>query len=91
MENPSRDRIEAIIKARWKIEVYHRELKQTCGLERCQSRTGRAQRNHIFLAISAWIQKYKRRLVEGVSFYQQKWDVIKNDISREMAKIMMTT
>lgn len=91
MENPSRDRIEAIIKARWKIEVYHRELKQTCGLERCQSRTGRAQRNHIFLAISAWIQKYKRRLVEGVSFYQQKWDVIKNDISREMTKIMMTT
>jgi hypothetical protein len=91
MENPSRDRIEAIIKARWKIEVYHRELKQTCGLERCQSRTGRAQRNHIFLAISAWIQKYKRRLVKGVSFYQQKWDVIKNDISREMTKILMNT
>jgi hypothetical protein len=91
MENPSHDRIKTIIKARWKIEVYHRELKQTCGLERCQSRTGRAQRNHIFLSISAWIQKYKRRLVEGVSFYQQKWDVIKNDISREMTKIMMTT
>ena len=90
MENPSRDRIETIIKARWKIEVYHRELNQTSGLERCQSRTGRAQRNHIFLAISPWIQKYKRRLVEGVSFYQQKWDVIKNDISREMPKIMMT-
>ena len=90
-ENPSRDRIEAIIKARWKIEVYHRELKQTCGLERCQSRTGRAQRNHIFLAISAWIQKYKRRLVEGISLYQQKWHVIKNDISREITKIMMTT
>lgn len=91
MENPSRDRIDAIIKARWKIEVYHRELKQTCGLERCQSRTGRAQRNHIFLSISAWIQKFKRRTVEGISFYQQKWDVIKNDISREMTKIMMIT
>jgi hypothetical protein len=91
MDNPSRDRIEMIMKARWKIEVYHRELKQTCGLERCQSRTGRAQRNHIFLSISAWIQKYKRRLVQGVSFYQQKWDVIKNDISREMSKIMCLT
>lgn len=91
MDNPSRDRVEAITKARWKIEVYHRELKQTCGLERCQSRTGRAQRNHIFLAISAWLQKYKRRLVQGVSFYQQKWDVIKNDISREMTKIMLLT
>lgn len=91
MEDPSRDRIEKITKARWKIEVYHRELKQTCGLERCQSRTGRAQRNHIFLAISAWIQKYKRRAVEGISFYQQKWDVVKNDISREITRIMMAT
>ena len=90
-EDPSRDLIEKIIKARWKIEVYHRELKQTCGLERCQSRTGRAQRNHIFLAISAWIQKYKRRLVEGVSFYQQKWEVIKNDISKEMTRLMILT
>ncbi|WVX67657.1 IS701 family transposase domain protein [Candidatus Bealeia paramacronuclearis] len=56
------------MKSRWKIEVYHRELKQTCGLERCQSRTGRAQRNHIFLAISAWIQRFKRRLAGGFSF-----------------------
>lgn len=90
-EDPSRDLIEKIMKARWKIEVYHRELKQTCGLERCQSRTGRAQRNHIFLAISAWIQKYKRRLVEGISFYQQKWEGIKNDISKEMTRLMVLT
>ena len=91
MENPSRDRIETIIKARWKIEVYHRELKQTCGLESCQSRTGRAQRNHIFLSITAWIQRYKRRVIDGFSFYKQKWDTIKNDISREMSKIMVCT
>lgn len=32
---------------RWLVEVYHREVKQTCGIERCQARTGRAQRNHI--------------------------------------------
>ncbi|MCZ6919807.1 MAG: transposase [Rickettsia endosymbiont of Ixodes persulcatus] len=37
--------------ARWSIEFYHRELKQTCGIERCQARTGRAQRNHICLAV----------------------------------------
>jgi hypothetical protein len=29
----------------WIIEVYHRSLKKTCGVERCQSRSGRAQRN----------------------------------------------
>ncbi|APS69481.1 hypothetical protein AVI56_03470 [Piscirickettsia salmonis] len=46
IEEPSRDQVEVIVKARWSIEVYHRELKQTCGIERCQARTGRAQRNH---------------------------------------------
>lgn len=62
MKNPTRDAVEGIMKARWSIEVYHRELKQTCGIERCQARTGRAQRNHICLAIKAWIDKYLRRI-----------------------------
>ena len=35
---------------RWKIEQLHRELKQTTGIGKCQSRKHRAQRNHI-----AWI------------------------------------
>src|SRR5690606_967978 len=65
-ENPTRDWILAIIKARWSIEVYHRELKQTCGIERCQARTSRAQRNHICLAILAWLDKHRRRMTEKI-------------------------
>lgn len=34
-ENPTREQIKHTMKARWSIEVYHRELKQTCGIERC--------------------------------------------------------
>ena len=49
MQNPSRNKIEAIVKARWSIEVYHRELKQTCGIERCQARTGRAQQRNQYM------------------------------------------
>lgn len=90
-EHPALEDIKSIIKARWTIEVYHRELKQTCGVERCQSRTGRAQRNHIFLAISAWIEKHKRRGLERITFYRQHWEVIKDSISLQMRKIMMAT
>ena len=32
---------------RWKIEPFHREAKQVTGLESCQCRKQRAQRNHI--------------------------------------------
>jgi hypothetical protein len=62
MENPTREQVEKIVEARWSIEVYHRELKQTCGIERCQARTGRAQRNHIYLAVSAWLEMNKGSL-----------------------------
>ncbi|QGP56135.1 Transposase [Piscirickettsia salmonis] len=72
IEEPSRDQVEVIVKARWSIEVYHRELKQTCGIERCQARTGRAQRNHISLSIAAWVDKYKRKLNEKISLYSAR-------------------
>ncbi|MYA72093.1 transposase [Candidatus Poribacteria bacterium] len=34
-------------RVRWKIEQLHRELKQTTGISKCQSRQHRGQRNHI--------------------------------------------
>lgn len=91
LENPTRDQIEKIMKARWGIEVYHRELKQTCGIERCQARTGRAQRNHIFLSIAAWIERYKRKYSDRLSFYQQNWNVIKGAITLEIKHILATS
>jgi hypothetical protein len=87
-ENPTREQLECVMKARWSIEVYHRELKQTCGMERCQARSGRAQRNHIFMAISAWIDKYKRRLNEKITFYEQDWQIIKVSISQKLKLIL---
>jgi len=88
MENPSRDSIEKIFRSRWEVEVYHRELKQTCGIERCRARTGRAQRNHIFLAIAAWFEKHMRRCLEGVTLYHQQWNVIKPAIATQMRLAM---
>ncbi len=37
----------------WKVEEFHRELKQLTGVESCQCRKGRIQRNHIACAITA--------------------------------------
>lgn len=84
MENPSRDGVEAIMRARWSVEVYHRELKQTCGIERCQARTGRAQRNHICLAIKVWIDKHMRRIHDRITLYEQNWQVVKQAISESI-------
>ena len=88
-QNCTRDKVENIMKMRWNIEVYHRELKQTCGIERCMSRTGRAQRNHICMAILAWIYRFKKRLISSYSFYQQQWLNIRDSITANM-KIILT-
>ena len=90
MSEPTREEIEQIVKARWAVEVYHRELKQTCGIERCQSRTGRAQRNHICLAVLAWVRQHGKRLASGESFYQQSWNVIRNAIASQLRMIVPT-
>jgi putative transposase len=47
----------------WHIETYHRGLKQFCGLEKSQARLARTQRNHIGLALRAFLR------LEAFSFY----------------------
>ena len=84
IRDSSRSDIELIMKTRWSIEVYHREIKQTCGIERRMSRSGRAQRNHVCLAVLAWIERFKRRALDGISFYKQQWDSLKYAISYSM-------
>jgi hypothetical protein len=58
------------------------------GIERCQARTGRAQRNHIFLAIAAWFEQHKLRITQKITLYRQNWSVIKMAI-QEQIKILM--
>ncbi len=87
-DNPTREYVKSIMDARWSVEVYHREVKPNCGIERCQARTSRAQRNHIFLAISAWFEQHKRRISEKITLYQQNWHVIKNAIAEQIRGVI---
>ena len=83
--DPTRAKVEGFVSQRWDIEVYHRELKQTCGIEDCQSRAGRAQRNHIaYNTMIAWISMADIRRRFGLSLYQQQWNVIKSAIGDAM-------
>lgn len=81
----SRKQVKAYFERRWSVEVLHRELKQTCGLSRCQANTGRAQRNHIGLSLLTWIRKHKRRQIDHTTMYQQDWEVIKPGIQLALA------
>ncbi|MCW5320101.1 IS4/IS5 family transposase [Verminephrobacter aporrectodeae subsp. tuberculatae] len=54
LDQASTDDAKEMCTIRWKIEQYHREVKQTLGIEKCQCRSARAQRNHIGCVILAW-------------------------------------
>jgi hypothetical protein len=68
---------------RWKIEEFHRELKQLTGIAKCQCRKERIQRNHILATMLVWnhlknlayklkttIYKLKHRLLDDYMIQQ---------------------
>ena len=57
---------------RWKIEEFHREAKQLTGIESCQCRTGRIQRNHIACAMLVWSRLKHLAYQSGQTIYQIK-------------------
>ena len=61
----------------WGIEVYHRALKQECHVEHAMVRAGRAQRNHIGMAIRAFVRLEWHRLRTGESWGSAKRAIIR--------------
>ena len=67
-------------KACWRIETYHRGLKQCCGIERAQVRSATGQKNHLLLALRAFLRLEAHRLRTGLSWYEAKLAPIRHAI-----------
>lgn len=74
----------------WGIEVYHRGLKQECGVERAMGRAGRAQRNHIGMAIRAFLRLEQHRWVTGVSGWAAKTAIVRAAVRAYLAHPLYT-
>jgi putative transposase len=61
----------------WKIEEYHRGIKQFCGVERCQARSGLSQRAHIMFSLRAFLRLEVERLKTGISWFETKRRIIR--------------
>jgi hypothetical protein len=57
---------------RWKIEEFHREAKQLTGIESCQCRAGRIQRNHVACALLVWSRLKDLAYQSGQTIYRIK-------------------
>jgi len=76
---------------RWKIEQFHRETKQLTGLEKCQCRKARIQRNHIACAYLAWIRLAQIARKTCQSLYRIKRGLIDNYLSQQLKKTTALT
>ena len=69
----------------WLVEVYHRALKQFTGIERAQFRLERSQRNHIGLALRAYLRLELHRWRTRVSIFNSKLDIIRMAVGLYLA------
>jgi hypothetical protein len=61
---------------RWTVEQFHRETKQVSGIEKCQCRKQRIQRNHIGCAILVWISLRQVAQETARTIYQAKHELL---------------
>ncbi len=72
------------VKFRWKIEEFHRGVKQLTGLEACQCRKARIQRNHIACAILVWNYLKKLAFLATKTIYKLKSDLLSDYLIKEL-------
>jgi hypothetical protein len=80
----STDDTQQVCGVRWKIEQFHREAKQTTGIQRCQCRKGRIQRNHIGCAMLVWVRLNEIARQTKQSIYQVKFGQLSDYLIQQL-------
>jgi len=78
--------VQQVYNIRWKVEEFHRELKQLTGVESCQCRKGRIQRNHISCAILVWFRLKALAYKTGQTVYQIKHSLLSNYLIEQLKR-----
>jgi uncharacterized protein YrzB (UPF0473 family) len=75
LEN-SADRIYEIYQKRWRIEEYHKSIKQNTSLEKSPTKVVRSQRNHIFASIVAYCKLEFLRVKTSLNHFALKYKLL---------------
>ena len=76
--------VQAICSIRWNIEEFHRELKQLTGIQSCQCRKSRIQRNHIACAMLVWHHLKRLAFQVGNTIYQLKFGLLSDYLKSQL-------
>lgn len=70
---------------RWKVEQFHREFKGVTGVDACQCRNGRAQRNHIGCAVLVWLRLKILAMEAKTTVYALKEGLLSHYMKMQLA------
>ena len=86
LSQSSTDVVQQVCKIRWKIEEFHREIKQLTGIESCQCRKARLQRNHIACAMLVWVRLKHLAYKTGQTVYKIKHKLLSNYLIQQLKR-----
>jgi hypothetical protein len=70
------DRIYDIYQKRWRIEEYHKSIKQNASLEKSPTKVARSQKNHIFASIIAYCKLEFLRAKTSLNHFALKYKLL---------------
>ena len=80
----SKDDVEFESQTRWKIEEFHREIKQLTGLSSCQCRLRQIQINHIACGMLVWNFLKRLAVKIGKTIYKIKHELLSDYLLEEL-------
>ncbi|MBD2196459.1 MULTISPECIES: IS701 family transposase [Calothrix] len=86
LSQSSTDVVQEVCKIGAKIEEFHREIKQLTGIESCQCRKARLQRNHIACAMLVWVRLKNLAYKTGQTVYQIKHNLLSNYLIQQLKR-----
>ncbi len=82
------DRITRLYQKRFRVEEYHKSLKQNAGLEKSPTRTETTQQNHFFASVCAYVKLEKLKLKHGVNHFALKSKIYLSALKSAYAELV---
>ncbi len=81
------DRITSLYQRRFRVEEYHKSLKQNASLEKSPTRTEVTQRNHFFASLCAYVKLESMKIRTGINHFALKSKIYMSALKSAYAEL----
>jgi hypothetical protein len=82
------DRMTSLYQKPFRVEGYHKSLKQNASLEKSPTRTETTQQNHFFASVCAYVKLERLKLNQGVNHFALKSKIYLSALKSAYAELV---